>query len=176
MIGRRQAALGDPVAQRVAPLAARQARRSTLTRSAAPSRACASAGAGELLEQRARLGQMRGAAARRWRRPPASAAAAAAARAGADSCDRSAHRRCSGPRSTSAPRCARVALELRAATGSSGRSSRVPRHGRDRAHRGQSAHAAAAQQRQQHRLELILLMVRGEQQLRRCAGARASAA
>jgi hypothetical protein len=36
---------------------------------------------------------------------------------------------------------------------------------RHRIHRGQPAHAAAAQQRQQHGLELVFLVMRGQQQL-----------
>ena len=90
----------------------------------------------------------------------------------AGSCDRSADRRWTGPRATRGRCCPAQSCSSARVNPSSGRTSQPPAKVVTRPHACHRAQSAAAQPLQQHRLELIVGVVGGQQQLGRARAAR----
>ena len=173
--GRAHALLPDPVTQHVAPTRRRQARRAAPCRGRRRPRRAARSAAASTSSSRPRFAQVRGRATSRCEPRPASARAAPAARDGAESCDRSSVLSLEGSSShcSRSPR-AHSSSSARA-NSSSGRTSQPPPKIWTDGIAAEPAQPGAAHQREQHRLQLIVGVMGGQQDFVRLAGSALSA-
>ncbi len=129
-------------------------------------------GARQLIQQLLRLGDMAGAAGHGARRAGPAAHDGAAAPGGAGSCDQRLSSALAGSSRQRRPRACTQARSCARGTLSSGRTRTACAQRHHRRHGRQSRQSGTAQQLQQHRLELVLQMMGGQQHLARAAAPR----